>query len=254
MSRAEPPTVARHLRPSAPRRRIGLWYAAGALLLLLGAALTAPWGAVLGWPALAIGLVAGGYLGLGPRVFGKRDGRLGFGARIALAPYLLALGAWRLRDRLEGPPHHEIVPGLWLGRLVGDGEAAALVRSGVTAVVDLTCEHDEAPPLRGLDYRNVQVLDLTIPPLAALEEAVDFVLDRMTRGIVYLHCAQGIRRSAVVAAACLLASDPALGVDEACSAILATGRPARFGAGDRAQLGRYRARTARGRAGGQSGR
>ena len=87
------------------------------------------------------------------------------------------------------------------------------------SVLDMTCEHSEPAALRRTDYRNVPVLDLTEPGLDTLTGAVSFVLERRSAGDVYVHCAQGLRRSAIVAAACLLAMDRALTVDQACDAV-----------------------------------
>jgi hypothetical protein len=201
-----------------PDRKIGLWYGAGSLALAALAVGTAPWGLVIAWPAASLVVVSTGYLGLGPGVFGKREGRLHPLARALHAPYLLALSIWH-PWRAEGAPDDLVCPRLRLGRRASRRRAAALVEQGVTAVLDLTCEYDEVVPFRAVGYHNAQVLDLTPPPLERLAEAVAFVLDRMGSGEVYVHCAQGSGRSAIVAAACLLALDEALGVDDACARV-----------------------------------
>lgn len=181
----------------------------------------APWGLVLLWPAVSLAILSAGYLGGGPRVFGKAHGRLHPVGRLLLGPYLGPLALWRIKDRILDARDHQIAPGLRLGRLVTRAEARALIDGGVTAVLDMTCEHAETKPLLDGDYRNVQILDLTLPDLDTLHEAVSFVLPRMAQGCVYVHCAQGHGRSAIVAAACLLAGDDGLGVEEAIEVVRA---------------------------------
>jgi hypothetical protein len=198
----------------SPGYQIGLWYGAGALVLAAPAISLAPWGLLIAWPAMSLAIVSAGYLGFGPGVFGKRDGRLHPLARALLGPYLLPLSLWRVH-RQEGNPDDHVASGVRLGRLITPRRARSLIAEGVTSVLDLTCEHAEVGPFLSIDYRNIQVLDLTPPGLDELSESVQFVLERMGNGDVYIHCAQGFGRSAIVAAACLLALDSALTVDEA---------------------------------------
>ena len=56
-----------------------------------------------------------------------------------------------------------MTPAVLIGRRLTNREAAAAVRCGVAAVVDLTAEFSEAEPFRRLTYLNVPVLDLTAP-------------------------------------------------------------------------------------------
>ena len=68
----------------------------------------------------------------------------------------------------------------------------------------------------------MQVLDLTFPDLETLDKAASFVVSRLAAGgVVYVHCAQGYGRSAVAAAAALLALDPKRTVEEVGETILA---------------------------------
>lgn len=81
-------------------------------------------------------------------------------------------------------------------------------------MLDLTCEHAETKGLLSLEYREVQVLDLTLPHLETLHEVATFVATRRhAGGVVYVHDAQGYGRSAIAVAASLLAADPELTVD-----------------------------------------
>ena len=196
---------------------IGLWYGVGGLALAAVGGWRAPWGLVLLWPALSLLLVATGYLATWPGVFGKRNGRLSAAARVALGPYLWSHWIWRQKDWQFSEPFHQIMPGLRLGRMLSNREAQQQIDTGVTAVLDLTCEHDETKRFRRLPgYHNIQVLDLTLPAMNVMDEAVRFVRDQMDDGEVFLHCAIGHGRSAIVATAVLMVSDESLDVDEAC--------------------------------------
>ncbi len=204
-----------HRASHARNLKVAARYALPAFAALLLAYAGWPWTALLAWPALAAGILALAYAGLGPAIFRKTRGRLPLSARIVLAPYLA--GAWlSLRYyRGLGPAYDEVVSGLLIGRKLNDAEAAEAVRRGVAAVLDLTAEHGESTPLLRLPYKNVQVLDLTAPTPHQLDEAVAFILDHRPAGIVYVHCALGYSRSACVVAAYLLAEGVAQTVAEA---------------------------------------
>ncbi len=173
----------------------------GCVLAVTGLA-SGGWELLLLWPAVSLLAVAAAYGGLGPRVYGKRpDGRLAAGATVVLLPYLMLTRAvWhlaRLFDR--GACCHEVAPGLWLGRRAFAHE----LPPGVGLVVDLTAEFAAPRGTRdGRDYHCVQTLDAAPPDEAALRAALDKVADYP--GVVYVHCAQGHGRSAVLAAAVLV--------------------------------------------------
>jgi protein-tyrosine phosphatase len=167
------------------------------LAVVLGA-----WGWLLLWPAVSSALLAAAYAGLGPRIFGKRsDGRLSGPAIAVLLPVLLLLwGLWHL-SRLVSRERccNENAPGVWLGR-------RAFVRElppGVVLVVDLTAEFPAPWGMReGRAYLTLPTLDCGVPDERAFREALERV--NAASGAVYIHCAQGHGRSAVLAAAVLL--------------------------------------------------
>jgi protein-tyrosine phosphatase len=98
------------------------------------------------------------------------------------------------------PCCHEVAPGLWLGRRPLRREVPA----DVVLVVDLTAEFFAARGVRaGREYLALPTLDGTAPDEAALRAAVARLADHP--GPVYLHCAAGHGRSALLAAALLLA-------------------------------------------------
>ncbi|HYT90741.1 MAG TPA: dual specificity protein phosphatase family protein [Gemmataceae bacterium] len=203
-------------------RQAGIY---GSLALVCGvlAWVAWPWGAILLWPAAALTVVALGYGYLGPAIFRKSGGRLPWSARLLLGPYLLGayLSSLGYRGRLR--LYDEIVPGLLLGCRLNETEARTAVARGVCAVLDLTAEYSEPAAFLALPYRNVQILDLTAPTVEQLHEAVSFVRERAWAGKVYVHCALGRSRSAVVVAAYCLA----LGVAPTVAAAVALVRRAR---------------------------
>lgn len=213
-----PETTAR--LPVTPNPRPGGSYLAGAAALATAAVLARPWGLWLLWPALALGLVASAYFGVGPGIYRKRDGMLPRSARLLLAPSLLGqrLSLWHYQRQCRA--WDDAAPGVVIGRLLDDREAADAIRDGVTAVLDLTAEFSEAAPFRAIAYRNVPILDLTAPTPAQLEESVAFI-EAQTPGKVYVHCKIGYSRSAAVVGAWLVASGVAANADDAMAKLRA---------------------------------
>ena len=95
---------------------------------------------------------------------------------------------------------------MFLGRRLTTREANRAKAEGWVAVLDLAAELLESRPLRELaDYRSLPVLDATAMSLVQLREAVEWVKQRAAIGPLYVHCALGRGRSALVVAAYLLA-------------------------------------------------
>jgi protein-tyrosine phosphatase/membrane-associated phospholipid phosphatase len=199
-------------------------YAAGGTAAVALSVLTWPWGALLLSPATALFIVAAAYAGAGPAVFRKTGGRLDWSARVVLAPYLLGqhLSLWYYSRQCA--PWNPVAAGVLIGRRLTSREAAAAVRAGVTAIVDLTAEFSESEPFRRLAYLNVPVLDLTAPTQAQLADIVAFIDAHARRGMVYVHCKAGYSRSAAAVGAYLMATRPALSPG-AVGAILRAARP-----------------------------
>jgi protein phosphatase len=167
------------------------------------------------WPATVLGIVAAAYFGLGPGIFRKSDGRLPWSTRFVFAPLLFGQHVSLLYYRRQCRAWDEVARNVLIGRRLNDAEAAALVRHGVSAVLDLTAELSEATPFLALRYRNLAILDLTAPTAAQLHEAAAFIAEESAGGIVYVHCKVGYSRSAAVVGAYLLASGLAGSVEEA---------------------------------------
>jgi protein-tyrosine phosphatase len=214
-----------HRSRMAPNRRIAGYYAVGALLTVLLTTQGWPWTAALLWPAVSLALVSAAYLGVGPAIYGKRNGRLPLGSRVLFAPTLAGQYASLWYYRRHSTAWDRVVPGLLIGRTLTAPEATALLDHGVTAVLDLTAEFSEHAALRRLAYRNIPLLDLTAPTMHQLHAAVDFIRGHIAAGhVVYVHCKVGYSRTATAVGAYLIASGQCTSLDEAL-ALLRAARP-----------------------------
>ena len=194
------------------RRRLALLYATGAAICAALACLGGAW-LWLFWPAAALAFVALIYAAIGERGFQKStSGQLSLGSRALLAPYLGA--AW-LNSRLwtrNHPGAAEVRDGVWIGRIPTSGEPFA-------AIVDLCAELScAAHP----SYRNVPVLDLTVPSADALRAAAEAIESAPKPLLVC--CALGYSRSARAVVEWLLTTRRAASFDEA-AAIVRAARP-----------------------------
>jgi membrane-associated phospholipid phosphatase len=215
-SSEKPPVMANY--------RTGFYYFAGALLMLTVAVISWPWGVLLLWPGVALGIVGVAYFGVGPIIFRKTAGQLPWSTRFVLGPCLLGQYFSLLYYRRQCRPWDKITPRVWIGCKLRDREADAAICAGVTAVLDLSAEFSEARPLRTIIYKNIPVLDLTAPTLGQLMEMASFISEESQKGIVYVHCKIGYSRSAAAVAAYLIMSGRAGSVDKAV-AIIRGARP-----------------------------
>jgi protein-tyrosine phosphatase/membrane-associated phospholipid phosphatase len=199
-------------------------YAAGGIAAVVLSVVAWPRSALLLWPATALFVVAAAYAGAGPAVFRKTSGRLHWSARVVLAPYLVGQHLSLRYYARRCPAWNPVTAGVVIGRRPTSREAAAAVRAGVTAVVDLTAEFSECELFRRLAYLNVPVLDLTAPTLAQLAEIVAFIDTHARRGLVFVHCKAGYSRSAAAVGAYLMATRPVFSAADV-AAILRAARP-----------------------------
>lgn len=198
------------------------------LLLLIGAGQTtlaalyprAAW--LLAWSGLSFCAVAMAYALQRPRVFGKRvDGTMALGPCVLLLPYLLLTWLlWYCQTRFSREAVcSEIALGLWIGRRAGAKE----LPPGVTLIVDLTSEFSETQAVRASRaYLCLPTLDNAVPEPEAFGNAVREIA--ACEGVVYIHCALGHGRSALMAAAVLMACGVAASPEEAL-AQMKTARP-----------------------------
>src|SRR5438445_935024 len=205
--------------PVVVNRRIGSYYAAGAAVVLLMGAIFWPWGALLLWPTIALGIVAIAYFGAGPVIFHKTKGKLPWSTRFVLAPCLLGQYLSLLYYRSRCRSWDEVTPRIWIGGKLGSRFANNALDSGVAAVLDLSAEFSEAKPFRKINYRNIPVLDLSAPTQAQLAEMGEFISNHSRNGTVYVHCKIGYSRSAAAVAAYLIMSGKANTAEEAFAII-----------------------------------
>jgi len=201
--------------PVTPNRRVGSYYLVGMSAAASLVILFWPWGALLLWPTISLGLTAAAYFGLGPAIYQKRGGRLPWATWWTLAPVLFGQELSRRYYRRQCRAWDKLTPRVWIGGVLSRGEAAAAVKSGVTAVLDLTAEFSAPRCFQTLHYHNIPILDLTAPSLAQLEEAAAFIGRESEDGIIYVHCKIGYSRTAAAAIAYLLRSGTADTVAEA---------------------------------------
>lgn len=154
---------------------------------------------------------------MNPDYFGKgMNGNRSWLHRIVLFPYLaLRLAVWHFMKRIVSKEDkcNFVCPGVWLGRRPLDGDFPPNVRT----VVDLTCEYTATPEARKLNYICLPTLD----GLAPNAEAFGNLIERLTprQEDIYIHCAAGHGRSAMVAIALVVARGHATTIEDAESLV-----------------------------------
>lgn len=194
--------------------RVGIYYLIGAIVITTASRFFGLWGLLLFWPVLSLIIVATAYFGLGPGLYRKTNGRLPLSTRFALGPCLFGQYISLCYYRRQCQPWNEVVPGVWIGRKLDYAEAAEAIRKGVTAVLDVTAEFNEARPFLNVKYLNLPLLDLTSPTQEQLKQMAEFINEHSTKGIVYVHCKIGYSRSAAAIGAYLLAQAKAANVKD----------------------------------------
>jgi Dual specificity phosphatase, catalytic domain/PAP2 superfamily len=205
--------------PAITNCRIGSYYAAGAAVLLVVGGILWPWGVLLMWPAIALGIVATAYFTAGPTVFQKTEGKLPWSTWFVLAPYLFGQYVSLLYYRSRCRRWDKVTPDVWIGGKLGSRAAKKILCLGVVSVLDLSAEFSEAQPFRKINYLNIPVLDLTAPTQSQLVEISEFIRNHSQNGAVYVHCKIGYSRSAAAVAAYLLSSGKVKTAEEAIAMI-----------------------------------
>lgn len=100
-----------------------------------------------------------------------------------------------------------ITKDLWIGGQPRGAGMRTLRSRGITAVVNMRSEYDypELAKLHELKYLRLPTDDNGAPALGDLARGVEFIADEIDGGgRVYVHCWEGIGRSATMAAAYLV--------------------------------------------------
>jgi protein-tyrosine phosphatase len=200
--------------------KYGIYFLVLAALMLSIAIQFGGWYWAMIYPASSFAIVAIGYLGVGPRVFGKdSSGKRSLVAKIFLFPYLVfTIATWHLVRLLSQESAVDMVdPNLFLSRRLLSDE----LPNGVKTVVDLTCEFTD-PTFACENYLCFPMLDASCPTADELKELAEQILAFPMP--VLIHCAQGHGRTGLVACAVLLASGKASSPTEAL-ALLKASRP-----------------------------
>ena len=93
---------------------------------------------------------------------------------------------------------------LWIAGQPRGSAIRSLADNGVTAVINMRSEYDYAKKanLHKLKYLRLPTDDNGAPAIRDLETGVEFITEELERGgRVYIHCWEGIGRSATMAAA-----------------------------------------------------
>jgi len=204
---------------AARKVKVAAIYGLSALALFALAYALRPWGWLLLWPTVSMLLVAVAYAGAGPRIFRKRQGRFSWAATALLIPYLTGARISHALYRRSSDSSCQVTPNIILGGRLNRATARQLAAKGITAVLDLTPECREPRWPASVAYKNLQILDLTLPSETLLRDAVAFINDHARVGSVYVHCALGFSRSAGVLAAYLLESCAASTAEESIEMI-----------------------------------
>lgn len=158
--------------------------------------------------------VGSAYLGLGAQILGKRShGQIAIASLIFLMPYFLFTWiVWRMQTLLSREDTcTEIIPGIWLGRRIS---SVKKLPNNIDLVVDLTAEFSEPRDIRsGKNYICVPILDGFIPRDLIFNTLIHNLSSQT--GNIYIHCALGHGRSAMVMAALLQAKGQVKTVEEA---------------------------------------
>jgi protein-tyrosine phosphatase len=192
---------------------------------------------LLAWSGAAFALAGVAHVAEEPRLLGKRtDGRMDTLLLLALLPYLLVTwGRWQLEWRLSRENcWDEVAPGLFVGRWPGAGGLPA----GVGLVVDMTAELPRASCVARVgEYVCLPTLDTTSPDPRRFAEVARRAA--AAKAPVYVHCALGHGRAALMAAAVLLSRELAASASEAVERLRAARPRVRLAAGQYSLLERF---------------
>ena len=229
------PSVELPRTPTQPKARINSsskiagFYGAVTLALLVLTVLGWPETVLFLWATVAFFVLTLAYAGGGPSFFRKTNGRQLLSTRWLLAPYRWVALLTARYFNAGHPAYGELRPGLFLGRRLTEPDAR---RVAARAVLDLTAEYDEVPAFLEREYKNVAILDLTLPSLEQLQGGVAFLREHPS---CYVHCSLGLGRTCLIGAAYLIAQE-CLSVEDAIAEVRRVRPRLRFAHGAEALL------------------
>ena len=163
------------------------------------------WGWLFLYPTACFAILTAGYLGAGGAwsLAKRADGSRAWWGYVLGGPFLLVMFLGRkLLSLFSGSEaaFHEVAPGIYVGRRL----PLARLPEDVAMVIDLTSEFAAPPCVRTREgrYLCLPTLDGSAPTAASLRAVLDRVVD--TEGSIYVHCAAGHGRSAMLAAGLLV--------------------------------------------------
>jgi len=203
----------RQLGTRNPSRRYALRYGAGAAVCVALSFVSI----FFVWTAVACGIMALAYATGLSRLLGKENGTLSPAAEWCLLPVLIATAQIQRKWLKRQPGWNEVTPGVMFGRKVTKKEAAALVKDGDLAVIDLTAEANAPASFREhAHYHNLPLLDLVPLMPEHIAAALHLIREERASGRrVFLHCQLGLQRSALIAAHWLVDRGAAADLEQA---------------------------------------
>ncbi len=167
------------------------------------------------WTSVTFFLVSLAYILNRPAIFRKRaDGTIPVYIRWVFWPFLWATQLFNAiaRSRDQVPAVQDIEPGLFLARRLFPSDIHTLKHHKICAILDVTAEFNSLNwTLLGedIDYLNLPVLDHSIPSIAQVQRALNWIhTHRKDGNSVVVHCALGRGRSVFLMAAYLLSQHP----------------------------------------------
>jgi protein-tyrosine phosphatase len=184
--------------------RIASRYLAGAAAGLIVSAFAGGGAWLLLYPAASCAAVAYVYASNRPELLPKYLRTAPLWSTVVFGPYLLgAWCSWRCyATRLTR--WSPLSNGLLIGRRLHSTEMHQLQNAGIAAVLDLAPELPGNCAPNTLAYRHVPMLDLVAPTQEQLDAALEFITAQPRDCTLLIHCALGLSRSALVAAAWLV--------------------------------------------------
>ena len=191
--------------------KLSRYYLIAGIILLIGAMYASFWPALIllwiGFSMLVIGL---GYLNMGAIVFQKQDnGAFSFAAKTIHLPYRTISKTVRYFFFPSYKEPQKITDNLYLGAYGMDHMTPC------DAIFDVCSEYERANYTKE-HYVNYPLIDLQVPSIDELKIGVE-KLDALLQNnrVVFIHCALGMSRSAILVMGWLLYSKKVRSVEEA---------------------------------------